>query len=68
MSRQENDSMPVVEQEPQRLDWSRTATRLTATPRSRRIAQAGGFQVALGFAAQKIADAAVDVRRVAGDA
>jgi hypothetical protein len=31
MSRQENDSTPVLEQEPQRLDWSRTEMRLIAT-------------------------------------
>jgi len=32
ISRQEYDSTPVVEHEPQRLDWSRTEIRLIATP------------------------------------
>ena len=32
MSRQENDSTPVFEHEPQRLDWSRTQMRLIETP------------------------------------
>ena len=34
MSRHENDSTPVFEHEPQRLDWSRTQMRLMATPSS----------------------------------
>src|SRR3984957_6415800 len=29
---------------------------------------AGGFELALGFAAEKIADATIDMRRIAGDA
>jgi len=33
ISRQEKHSVPLVEQEPQRVDWSRTLMRLGAQPK-----------------------------------
>ena len=58
----------MLEHEPQRLDWSRTETRLIGDAELGGIAAAGGVEIARRLALEVVADAAVDVRRLAGDA
>ena len=68
MRRQENDRTPVLEQEPHRLDWSRTEIALDRDAELGGVAPARGVEITLGLAFEVVAHAAVDVRGFARDA
>src|ERR1041385_6814223 len=60
--------MPVVEQEPQRLDWSRIETRLSGKPSKAAPLRLGGSRGRFAFALEETAHAPGDMRGRAGDA